>query len=123
VSQLLTNYTANEQISGIYSPYFTPMKQHTNSVIVMVKIHPIKFMYIDLKGDVGVYAQAQNPYLYLDEKPVDGYFINSGFAKQVFHPYKLSANVDFKIGRKVTLGRIIPIRAGSFIPTTMHPFI
>ena len=123
VSQLLANYNANEQVSGIYSPYFTPMKQHTNSVIIIVKIHPIKFMYIDIKGDVGVYAQAQNPYLYLDEKPADGYFINSGFAKQVFHPYKLSANVDFKIGRKVTLGVDYAYTSGFFYSnhyTSLH---
>jgi tetratricopeptide (TPR) repeat protein len=123
VAQLLANYSATEQISGIYVPYFTPIKQHTNTLIVSIKIHPVRFMDIGIKGDIGFYAQAQNPYLYLDSSPTDAIFINQGFARQVFHPYKLSANIDFKIGRKVTLGADYAYTSGFFYSnhyTSLH---
>jgi hypothetical protein len=123
VNEILANYNANEQITGVYSPYFTPIQQHTHSAIVSIKIRPAKFVDIALKADVGFYAQAQNPYLYLDQNAADGIFINSGFAKQVFHPYKLSANVDFKVGSKVTLGADYAYTSGFFYSnhyTSLH---
>ncbi|MBS1625753.1 MAG: hypothetical protein JST83_17140 [Bacteroidetes bacterium] len=126
LSEILANYTSGEQITGVYDPYFTPVKQHTHSLIVSIGIKPAKFVSIGLKGDVGFYAQGQNPYLYLDQRPVDGIYIAAGSYKEVFHPYRLSANIDFKLSRKVSLGADYAYTSAFFYTshyTTVHLLI
>ncbi|MBS1618546.1 MAG: hypothetical protein JST76_08510, partial [Bacteroidetes bacterium] len=104
LSEILATYTAGEQIAGIYDPYFTPLQQHTHSAIIAIGIRPARFVSIGIKGDIGFYAQAQNPYLYLDKTSADVIYLASGSYKEVFHPYRLSANVDFKLSRRISLG-------------------
>ncbi len=104
LSDILATYTTGTPIAGVYDPYFSPLRQHIHSLIISIGIKPAKFVSIGIKGDVGFYAQGQNPYLYLDKDATNTVFINSGSYKEVFHPYRLSANVDFKLSRRVSLG-------------------
>ncbi|MBS1595229.1 MAG: tetratricopeptide repeat protein [Bacteroidetes bacterium] len=104
LSEILATYTAGEQIAGIYDPYFTPLRQHIHSAIIAIGIRPARFVSIGIKGDIGFYAQAQNPYLYLDKTSADVIYLASGSYKEVFHPYRLSANIDFKLSRRISLG-------------------
>ena len=104
VTQILTNYDSAAQIKGYYNPYFTPIKQHVHSVIGQVKITPVRILDIGLKANVGFYAETQNPYFYLDKTATDNVFINSGFARQTYLPYTLSASIDIKPSLKFQIG-------------------
>lgn len=104
LSEILATYTSGTQIAGVYDPYFSPVRQQIHSLIVSIALKPASFVTIDLKGDVGVYAQGQNPYLYLDKDATNTVFINAGSYRETFHPYRLSATFDFKLSRRISLG-------------------
>ncbi len=84
-------------------PYFTPNMQSVNMAILSITIHPAKIVEIGLKGNVGFYATAQVPYLYLNKNAADSIFISRSFSKQRFIPGEANAYVAVQISPKVSL--------------------
>ncbi len=92
LDEILDNFKPDEQIKGIYDPYFTPEEQFSNSVLANIYIVPSKAIDIKLHASVGFYARAMNPYLYLD-RANGKTFINRDFYQESFTP--MDIGVDF----------------------------
>lgn len=103
VQQITAGWDSTTKINGAYMPYFTPNMQSVNSAILSINIHPAKIVEIGLKGNVGFYATANVPYLYLNKSSSDSLFVARGFAKQRFIPGDADAYVAVQISPKVNL--------------------
>ena len=102
LDEILDNYNPEEQIKGIYDPYFTPNDQFANSVLVNLNIFPSQKINIKLHASVGFYARAMNPYFYLD-KEQGKTIIKQGFYQESFTPLDLGINFDMELTDKLLL--------------------
>jgi len=73
-------------VEGVYNPYFTPAGQMIHSAIASIKIIPSKKLQFTSRLSIGLFAKADNPYLYLDKNGGGELFINGGFAKVDYMP-------------------------------------
>jgi hypothetical protein len=102
LQEILTDYKEGE-IEGIYNPYFTPENQHIHTLIGTVSLSVKKKFEFVLKGNVGFYAYADIPYLYLDKDTQNNLFINKGFSKEIKVPYEISTMASYFIKRKISI--------------------
>jgi len=102
-SDIIANYDPAVGIEGIYYPYFTPKQQFVNSAVLSIGIHPVKGFDIGITGNLGFFATAQIPYLYLDTNGAGGYRIEKDFSNERYFPYTISAYASFQLSKKVSL--------------------
>jgi len=102
LDEILDDYNPDEQIKGIYDPYFTPNNQFTNSVLVNFDIIPSQKINIKLHASVGFYARAMNPYFYLDKENEET-IIKQGFYQESFMPLDLGINFNMDLTDKLLL--------------------
>lgn len=103
LADIIANYSTNPDVTGVYSPYFTPNQQHVHSLLVSFVAHATKKLDIGTKASVGVYAYTQNPYLYLDSDASNQTVIARGFANKVFFPLDLNVYLAYKVTQRVDL--------------------
>lgn len=90
------------RVAGVYNPYFTPQEQTVHALLASVKGNLSKAVNLRIKGSVGVWAEAQNPYLMLDEAR-NSYFINKFYSPQKYTPIELESKLQINMQRKVSL--------------------
>ena len=88
--QIVANWNPNTKIEGIYNPYFTPIDQQIHALIGSVEYKGINKVTFTLKGNIGVYASAQAPYLYLANSNANTLVFKQGQTYQKYTPYELS---------------------------------
>lgn len=86
-----------EFIKGVYVPYFTPNNQNIHGIIGVVNIFPKEKLHFQLKGNIGVFAHADIPYLYLDSDISGGTII----AKNYYLQKKITADIHGIIGYQI----------------------
>jgi tetratricopeptide (TPR) repeat protein len=102
LNEILDDYNPNEQIKGIYDPYFTPNDQFAHSAISNLFIIPSNKINIKLHASVGFYARAMNPYFYLDKKQGET-VIKQGFYQESFTPLDLGIDLNTNLSDKIVL--------------------
>jgi len=103
LDEILDDYNPDEQIKGIYDPYFTPNNQFANAALINLAIIPSQKVNIKLHASVGFYARAMNPYFYLDKKNSGKTFIRQDFYQESFTPLDLGINLDTDLSDKIIL--------------------
>jgi len=102
-SDIIANYDPAVGIEGIYYPYFTPNHQFINSALLAIGIHPVKGIDIGISGNLGFFAKAQIPYLFLDTNQYGQFVIKKDFSNERYFPYTISAYASFQLSKKVSL--------------------
>jgi hypothetical protein len=95
---ILANYTPNQSIAGIYTPYFTPNDLIVNSALLSFNINLSKKVNLALNGDIG-YGSINNPYLFLDKNSAGTVFINKGYSIEHFTPADASIAINYHIDK------------------------
>jgi len=98
LSEILTTYTTNASIPGIYSPYFAPTKLFVNAGLAALTLDISKKVTLRLSGDVG-YGTIQNPYLYLNKDPNGNVYVAKGYSTESFTPADITAALNIKAGK------------------------
>lgn len=102
-ADIIPNYDPAVGIEGIYYPYFTPNHQFINSALLTVGIHPVEGFDIGISGNLGFFARARIPFLYLDTNGAGGFVIKKDFINDRYFPYTISAFVSWQVSKKVNL--------------------
>ncbi len=66
LSHIIDNWQEEQEITGIYNPYFTPENQQIHAALAYLKISFSKKINIECNGNVGFLAKSDIPYLFLD---------------------------------------------------------
>ncbi len=103
LDDLISDWTADMTIEGIYNPYFTPNNQRVHSLLGIFNYRPVDPLKIGLNVNVGVYATTMNPYLFLNTDPSGNIFIDRGFEEEKFTPLDLRANFAWQLSRTIDL--------------------
>jgi tetratricopeptide (TPR) repeat protein len=103
LDEILDNYNPDEQIKGIYDPYFTPNKQFAHSALLNLALIPSQKVNIKLHASVGFYARAMNPYFYLDKKNNGNTYIRQDFYQESFTPLDLGLDLNTDISDEIIL--------------------
>ena len=103
LSQILNPYVATAAITGVYSPYFTPYNLGINAALASIVVHPVKMLDIGLNANVGFYASALTPYLYLDKNETGAIIIAKNYTTEKFYPMEFSAFGLIRITKKISL--------------------
>jgi tetratricopeptide (TPR) repeat protein len=94
ISEIIAN---NNVIDGIYNPYFTPELLQIHSAIAQLAIIPSKSFSILLNGSFGVYAMAENPYLFLSSDENNQLIICKDYTPMKFNPFDITAKLLVKV--------------------------
>jgi hypothetical protein len=92
----------NTAVEGIYSPYFTPSDQTTHAALAYLKINFSKNVSFTSNINIGVYAHASHPYLYVDKKG-STYFINKNYSDLSYTPMEISSEFQFKLSKSLIM--------------------
>jgi hypothetical protein len=103
LEQILSSPDPLAQIDGIYNPYFTPNSMYIHAALLSLQLSLGKKMNITLKGNHGFYAHAKNPYLYLNSDQNSAIFIDRGFEKTLFTPFKYEGKLDLELSDRLGL--------------------
>ncbi|RZL10497.1 MAG: tetratricopeptide repeat protein [Hymenobacter sp.] len=85
---------SNRPVAGTYGAYFTPSQQLIHSLLLNADAKAGSRCWVSLKGSVGVFAQAQNPYLFLNSDRA-GLFIDKGFYTERYSPFEVKGQVSY----------------------------
>jgi len=94
-----------EGLPGIYTPYFTPENQFAHNALASLKIIPSKKLQFASRVSIGIFAKADNPYLYLDKNGGE-FFINNGFAKTDYMPVSWVNELNLAVSNKLSIAAI-----------------
>lgn len=98
LNEIVANFTPNQSIAGIYSPYFTPNNQIINSALLSLNMTLSKHVSILISGDIG-YGTINNPYLFLDKNSAGTLFINKGYSMESFVPADATVGFNYHIDK------------------------
>ncbi|HWB64564.1 MAG TPA: tetratricopeptide repeat protein, partial [Chitinophagales bacterium] len=102
LAQIISNYATTQQITGVYTPYFTPNMVQTHSALVSFDMEPIKALSINVHANIGFYASAQTPYLYLDNYGGETVIARDYF-RNTFWPFNVGASLSWQANRAINL--------------------
>jgi tetratricopeptide (TPR) repeat protein len=91
---IVASQPLNSIVDGIYSPYFTPLKQQVHSLLANLTVKPSNTVSIKLNGSYGIMAQALAPYLVLEKNTVNKYFINSYSTPYNYTPVNIECSIQ-----------------------------
>lgn len=78
-------------VTGMYNPYFTPLKQQIHSLLMKVSWTPDSKWGITASGSYGIYAESYIPYLYLENNGSTGLPVAvDGSTHMTFTPFDIS---------------------------------
>ena len=103
LEEILDTYSDGAKIEGVYDPYFTPHDQQAHSLLLSVVLKPRSWAYLDFSGNLGVLANANIPYLYLDSDTAGNLLIRKGFSREGYFPVQASARFSFQLSGTVHL--------------------
>jgi hypothetical protein len=103
IEQILARPDPLTQIDGIYNPYFTPSSMFIHAALWSLQLPIGKKISVTFNGNHGFYAHALNPYLYLNSNQNSDIFIDEGFAKTPFTPFKYEGKFDFELSDRLGL--------------------
>ena len=93
---------SSKPVAGTYGAYFTPDQQLIHSLLLNADAKAGSRCWISLKGSVGVFAHAQNPYLFLNSDRAT-LFIDKGFYTERYTPFEVKGQVSYSLSGHVGL--------------------
>lgn len=94
LQDITKNWNENLYIEGEYIPYYTPNKHNVNSAIISILVNLMHNMSLSLRGNFGIYANARNPYLYLNNDEEGNIIISRGFVNEKYNPFETNASLN-----------------------------
>ncbi len=93
---------SGKPVAGTYGAYFTPDQQLIHSLLLNADAKAGSRCWISLKGSVGVFAHAQNPYLFLNTDR-SSLVIDKGFYTERYTPFEVKGQVSYSLSDHVGL--------------------
>ncbi len=103
VDEIASSQPLNSKVDGVYDPYFTPSNQLVNSLLGSAKINISKSVSVHAKGNLGVWAAADNPELRLERKGFSGYTISKTYYRQKYTPIELEAGLQAAFSDRLSM--------------------
>lgn len=95
--------SSSDKIEGIYTPYYTPMNQMSNSLLVNIKYRVGSSTELYGHASLGLFSKTNAPYLYLDKNEIDETVVVVGFSNQKYVPLDLGVSLQSKLSDRVDL--------------------
>lgn len=92
----------NTQLNGIYDPYFTPRNQIVNSLLMSVKIVPVKNIEVKFRYNYGFYAKADNPIIYVKRKGKE-IITEKYFGEVSYTPLELYTEIKANVSKRFSI--------------------
>jgi tetratricopeptide (TPR) repeat protein len=89
-------------VAGTYGAYFTPSQQLIHSLLLHADAQAGPRCWLSLKASVGVFAQAQNPYLFLARDGA-GLGVGRGFYTERYTPLEVKGQVSYSLAKHLGL--------------------
>ncbi len=102
LAEILDNYTDSMKIRGIYDPYFTARHQQIHAIIGLLEVKPTPWIALKLSSNVGIFATADIPFLYLDGSP-SGVVLAQAFFKESTTTFDLKAELNIQLSDRLSL--------------------
>ncbi len=102
LSEIIAEWQEGTEVKGIYDPYFTPESQQIHAALAYLKINISKKINLELNANVGLFAQADLPFLYLDQTGNE-LEVKTDFFTQKENTIDLSSKFEFEILRNTWL--------------------
>lgn len=92
-----------QNIVGVYNPYFTPSDQQVHNALVQIQAFPTSRLSASLSASLPLSAQIDNPYLYTRYDANSNVVIERGFLRTSYRPVEIKASLGYKFSGAVSL--------------------
>lgn len=92
-----------QNIVGVYNPYFTPANQQIHSALLQVLASPTPRISASVTASLPLSAQIDNPYLYNFYDAAGSMVVKRGFERTAYHPVEIKVSAGYKISDYVRL--------------------
>ncbi len=103
VEQIIEDETYDQKIEGRYDPYYTPINQINNSLLLNLSFQPSPSAIFNAHASVGLYSLIDGPYFFLDHDTENNLTIKKDFATQNYIPMDLGISFRKEISKKLEL--------------------
>lgn len=104
LTTLINTFPLYGSVPGVYDPYFTIKNQIINALLASVNITLSPKVQLSSRTNIGVYAKADNPYLFLEKNTANQqYFINKGYSTLKYTPVEWVSNLQFKLSPQFSI--------------------
>ncbi len=104
LSTLINTTPLYGTVSGIFDPYFTPQNQFINLLLASINIGLSKKVQFSSRTNIGVFAQADNPFLMLEKSTGNQqYYINKGYSTLKYTPIEWVSNLQLNLSPKFSV--------------------
>jgi hypothetical protein len=91
-------------VSGVYDPYFTPLNQIVNSLLASINIQLSEKVHFSSRTNIGVFAQADNPFLTLEKNAGNQqFYINKAYSTVRYTPLEWVSNLQLNLSPKFSI--------------------
>jgi hypothetical protein len=98
LNDIINTQPLNSQVQGVYDPYFTPLNQVVNSLLLSSQVVVANSISVSVKGSFGLLASADNPVLILERRN-NTYSLTRSFYRQQYNPMEIDARLDIDMGK------------------------
>lgn len=96
-----------DPIEGIYAPYFTPRNQHVHSLLGVLTYKPMARASLTVSANYGFFAQADYPYLYLNQNKQGQIYLEREFQRTQFNPLEVKLSGQYNLIERVILSILV----------------
>jgi tetratricopeptide (TPR) repeat protein len=121
LENVLLFFNDNEQISGVYNPYFTPTNQNIYSVVGLFEFDINKIIEIKISTDYGFIASADIPYIYL-ENGLNGIELQREFYREKTSTLDVKADVLLHFSERFTMSHRVGYLKNFFYKSGVYDF-
>ena len=97
------NIPEDQEIEGIYDPYFTPQNQEIHAVLGAIQYSRLKKINFSLRGSSGIKATADIPYFYPDLDSEGQAYYKREFLNGTYTPWEVHAEIKWELTAKSAL--------------------
>ncbi len=103
VEQIVEDEAYDEKIEGIYNPYYTPINQINNSLLLNLSFQPSSSTLFHAHASAGLYSLIDGPYFFVDYDNNNMLNIEKGFATQNYIPMDFGVTYRQELSEKLEL--------------------
>lgn len=96
-------FNSDNQVEGIYDPYFSPRNQMVHALLTSMKMLVSRNLEFSSRVSVGVFAKADNPFLYLGKGMGNELSIHKEYSEMSYLPVELQSDIRLNLSRRISI--------------------
>lgn len=103
LEEIIATYQPGQVITGGYGLYFTPLRQTNHLLLVALQSEPVRGLVLAARSSISIRAEADNPYLFLNQEESGATYIDQGASPIHYTPFELELRAGMPLSSQILL--------------------